>query len=55
VIIELDGKKILGPAEFPRMITFGHIGKTVTFKAGRQRKAMKVKVLSNRVMRRAEF
>jgi len=32
VIIELDGKKIVDPAEFPRMITFGHIGKAVTFK-----------------------
>jgi serine protease Do len=32
VIIELDGKKILDPSELPRMVAFGHIGKTVTLK-----------------------
>jgi serine protease Do len=45
VIIELDGKKILSPAELPRMIAFGHIGKTVTFKVGRQSKTIEVKVV----------
>jgi hypothetical protein len=30
VIVELDGKKILDPAELPRMVAFGHIGKIVT-------------------------
>ena len=45
VIIELDGKKILSPAELPRMIAFGHIGKTVTFKVGRQGKTIEVKVV----------
>ena len=29
VIMELDGKKILDPSELPRMVAFGHIGKTV--------------------------
>jgi len=32
VIVELDGKRILDPAELPRMVAFGHIGKTVTLK-----------------------
>ena len=45
VIIELDGKKILSPAELPRMIAFGHIGKTVTFKVGRQGKIMEIKAV----------
>jgi serine protease Do len=45
VIIELDGKKILSAAELPRMIAFGHIGKTVTFKVGRQGRTIEVKVL----------
>jgi serine protease Do len=45
VIIELDGKKILSPAELPRMIAFGHIGKTVTFKVGRQGRTIEVKAL----------
>jgi serine protease Do len=45
VIIELDGKKILSPAELPRMIAFGHIGKTVTFKVGRQGKTIEVRVV----------
>jgi len=45
VIIELDGKKILSAAELPRMIAFGHIGKTVTFKVSRQGKTVEVKAL----------
>jgi serine protease Do len=45
VIVELDGRKILDPAELPRMIAFGHIGKTVTFKVLRQGKAMEIKAL----------
>jgi len=36
VIVELDGKKILDPSELPRMVAFGHIGKTVTLKVIRQ-------------------
>ena len=43
VIVELDGKKILDPAELPRMVAFGHIGKTVAFKVFRQGKAIEVK------------
>jgi serine protease Do len=42
VIVELDGRKILDPAELPRMIAFGHIGKKVTFKVFRQQKAIEV-------------
>jgi len=45
VIIELDGKKILDPAELPRMVAFGHIGKAVTFKVVRQAKPMEIKVV----------
>jgi serine protease Do len=45
VIVELDGKKILDPAELPRMIAFGHIGKTVTFKVLRQGKPMEVRAV----------
>lgn len=45
VIIELDGKKILDPSELPRMVAFGHIGKTVTMKIMRQGKPMEVKTL----------
>jgi serine protease Do len=40
VIIELDGKKILDPAELPRMVAFGHIGKTVQMKVIRRGKPM---------------
>jgi serine protease Do len=36
VIIELDGKKIFDPAELPRMVAFGHIGKTVALKVIRK-------------------
>jgi serine protease Do len=42
VIVELDGKKILDPAELPRMVAFGHIGKTVTLKVVRQGKFMDI-------------
>jgi serine protease Do len=43
VIVELDGKKILDPAELPRMVAFGHIGKTVTLKVLRQSKPVELK------------
>ncbi|HEX9137375.1 MAG TPA: Do family serine endopeptidase [Nitrospirota bacterium] len=36
VIVELDGKKILDPSELPRMVAFGHIGKTVILNVMRQ-------------------
>ena len=45
VIIELEGKKILAPGELPRMVAFGHIGKTVTFKVLRQGMTMEIKAL----------
>jgi len=45
VIVEMDGKKILDPAELPRMVAFGHIGKTVTFKVLRQGKALEIKAV----------
>ena len=45
VIVEMDGKKILDPAELPRMVAFGHIGKTVTFKVLRQGKSLEVKAV----------
>jgi serine protease Do len=45
VIIELDGKKMLTPAEMPRMVAFGHIGKTVTFKVIRQGKTLEINAL----------
>jgi len=40
VIVELDGKKVLDPSELPRMVAFGHIGKTVALKVIRQGKLM---------------
>jgi serine protease Do len=43
VIIELDGKKILDPSELPRMVAFGHIGKTVTLKVMRQGRPIEIK------------
>jgi serine protease Do len=43
VIVELDGKKILDPAEIPRMVAFGHIGKTITLKVLRQAKPVEIK------------
>lgn len=42
VIVELDGRKILDPAELPRMVAFGHIGKTVTLTVIRQSKRMEI-------------
>jgi len=45
VIVELDNKKILEPSELPRMVAFGHIGKTVTLKIMRQGKLMEVKAV----------
>ena len=45
VIVEMDGKKILDPAELPRMVAFGHIGKTVTFKVLRKGKALEIKAV----------
>ena len=42
VIVELDGKKILDPAELPRMVAFGHIGKNVTLTVIRQNKRMEI-------------
>ncbi len=42
VIVELDGKKILDPAELPRMVAFGHIGKTVVLKVIRQGKSVDI-------------
>ena len=45
VITELDGKKVLVAAEIPRMIAFGHIGKTVTFTVLRQGRTVQVKAV----------
>jgi serine protease Do len=45
VIVELDGKKIMDPAELPRLIAFGHIGKTVTFTVLRQAKRIDVRAV----------
>jgi serine protease Do len=45
VIVEMDGKKILDPSELPRMVAFGHIGKTVTLKVFRQGKPLDIKAL----------
>jgi len=45
VIVELEGKKILDAGELPRMVAFGHIGKTVTFKVIRQGKTVEIKAL----------
>jgi len=45
VIVELDGKKILDPAELPRMVAFGHIGKTVRLKVIRQGKSLEIAAL----------
>jgi serine protease Do len=45
VIVELEGKKILAPGELPRMVAFGHIGKTVTFKVLRQGKSLEIRAL----------
>jgi serine protease Do len=45
VIVELDGKKILVPAELPRMVAFGHIGKTVRLKVIRQGQILEIKAV----------
>jgi serine protease Do len=45
VLVELDGKKIIDPAELPRLIAFGHIGKTVTFTVLRQAKRMEIRAV----------
>jgi len=45
VIVEIDGKKILHPAELPRMVAFGHIGKTVKLKVIRQSTTMELKAV----------
>jgi serine protease Do len=45
VIVELDGKKILDPSELPRMVAFGHIGKTVTLTVIRQSKRMDIQAV----------
>ncbi len=45
VIVELDGKKILDPNELPRMVAFGHIGKTVTLQILRQGKPLEIKAV----------
>jgi S1-C subfamily serine protease len=45
VIVELEGKKILAAGELPRMVAFGHIGKTVTFKVLRQGKTLEIRAV----------
>ncbi len=45
VIVELDGKKVLDPSELPRMVAFGHIGKTVVLKVFRQSAFLKIKIV----------
>ncbi|OGW42147.1 MAG: hypothetical protein A2010_08320 [Nitrospirae bacterium GWD2_57_9] len=45
VIVELDGKKILDPSELPRMVAFGHIGKTVVMKVIRQGKPIEIQAV----------
>ncbi len=45
VIVELDGKKILEPSELPRMVAFGHIGKTVVMKVIRDNKPQEIKAV----------
>ena len=45
VIVDLNGKKILDPSELPRMVAFGHIGKTVTLKVLRQGKPLELKAV----------
>jgi len=42
VIIALDSKKVFDPAELPRMVAFGHIGKTVMLKVIRQNRSMEI-------------
>jgi serine protease Do len=45
VIVEVDGKRIMDPAELPRLIAFGHIGKTVNFAVLRQTKRIEVRAV----------
>ncbi len=45
VIVELDGKKVLDPAELPRMVAFGHIGRTVMLKVIRNGKFMDISAM----------
>src|SRR5512134_2985714 len=45
VITALDGKKILEPGELPRMVAFGHIGKTVTLSIFRQGTPLDIKAV----------
>lgn len=45
VIVSLDGKKILEPGELPRMVAFGHIGKTVTLSVIRKGKPLEIKAV----------
>ncbi len=45
VILELDGKKILYPSELPRIVAFGHIGKTVTLNVIRQGTPLVIKAV----------
>jgi serine protease Do len=45
VILELDGKKIFDPSELPRMVAFGHIGKTVVLKVFRQDRSLEIKAV----------
>jgi serine protease Do len=45
VIVSLDGKKILDPAELPRMVAFGHINKTVVLNVVRKDKQLEIKAV----------
>ena len=45
VIVELDGKKVLDPTELPRMVAFGHIGKTVVLKVFRKGASQEIKAV----------
>ncbi len=45
VIVAMDGKKILDPAELPRMVAFGHIGKTITLNVMRQGAPVEIKAV----------
>ena len=48
VIVELDGKKVLEPSEMPRMVAFGHIGKTSTLKVVRKGTTMDINAVVER-------
>jgi serine protease Do len=45
VIVEIDGKKVIDPSELPRMVAFGHIGKTVVLKVFRQGKPLEIRAV----------